>query len=280
MRCVVGRHDHLDDERAARTGAIASRTRVRIASACGSRPVVDDVREQVGVGARGHRLEEVAGRRSRSARRASPSSADGCATVRGRSNSTPCSAGWRRSTSASSVPLPPPTSTRRCTPAKSYASATACGSPALMTRHERVELGGVVRVLREVLEHRAAVRERPSPAARSRPRDPSCGDRRLGPTAGVRRGSPAASPSGVSVQPRASELSRPEAGESRAAAGAASARACRWRPRAPRSCADRRRSRATDLVVRGDAQHLRRRARPATCARTCTGAGSVGAVCA
>ena len=43
-------------------GAIASRTRVRIAMRLWLRPVVDDVREQVRVGARGHRLEEVAGR--------------------------------------------------------------------------------------------------------------------------------------------------------------------------------------------------------------------------
>ena len=274
VRGVVARHD-LSTMSSLPSGAIASRTRARIASACGARPVVER-RATAGTRLR----PRAPSRRSRrpdlaAVGEASPAPADGCATVRGRSNSTPCSSGLRRSTSASSVPLPPPTSTTRPTPRSRTPRPPPAGSPALMSvmhaRRTRRRRPGAPRGTRT----RAAVRERHRAGARlDRATERGITARTI---AWDGRGSPAAVAERRERPALRAGARAARARRARAAAGAASL----VRARGGREL--RARSRTVqqprpDAVVRGDAKHLRRRGALPHASRTCTGAGSVGAV--
>ena len=132
VRLVTGRQHHLDEEQPPGASDRGPDVAEQL-EALGVLPVVHDVGQEVGVGSGRAPPRRSRRRWPRSGRR------DRRASGRAAPRSEPCRRGSRRdadgvrSTTLSNVPFPPPMSARQRRSPKSYASATASGSPALIS---------------------------------------------------------------------------------------------------------------------------------------------------
>src|SRR6476620_10412248 len=123
------RHDLLADKQAAMRRQLRADQPQDIAAMLIA-PIVDDVLHHIGVapcGTRSKKLPASTRKRPPQESRRSPGTP---ATTSGRSNSTPCIAGYFCRTEASRSPCPPPRSARRSMPEKSYDARIDCAAMA------------------------------------------------------------------------------------------------------------------------------------------------------